>query len=616
MNRIFPLLKNSILILTFVLFAYNLSPAQDDDGETVVRSTTNSVVVSRSEDEKEDKSGSTVRGRVFYENSQIPVRRGWVGLQKIRDLVEKKVEKGEGNTIVARESGGDNYVLTGDNGEFVMKSVKPGIYQPTFKVAGILNRSFLNGETQLYQSITVDGIGEVNVQIPAKRGGSVSGRVEHFDNSPVVGAKIRLVSKNWNERIYSMNNEIFSTITDDRGFYHLAGLPDGDYFVSVVEPSVHTETGGAVSEYNISSRSSGSILTTFYPGVSKTENATAISLAAGQEQNDINILIPDRRLFRISGAVIVKNNPTPLKNLKITFEQVGSERSYDYYAEQSKQMKPDEQGNWAFVDLPKGKYLIRAQGDSDQYRPNPAANAKLPKLGTVSKEIEIDNENIQNVVLELSGESVISGTVSVEGGKNLPSNIYLSAFDVANRNEASAALNDYSGGDKPQTDKTTKPFRLGTLSAGKYILSATAFDKGFYVKSIRSGSIDLMSAPLEIGAGAEIGGIEIVLATDVGTLTGKINNFTAADRVFVILLPVNRSGMSMLTNSAQGVVGKDGEFKVTGAPGEYYAGSVSENTRPNLDNLTEWLTKLVADAPKITLKPNETVTTTLNSPKK
>lgn len=622
MNKIFHSQARLFFILTVLFSTFTFVRAQTDEPPPPPPPKGYTVGSDYYKKSDEDEKGATVRGRVFYQDTNNPVRRGWVGLTKIRELIEK-VENSEGREGIAvkvANYGGEKYTLTNDNGEFTIRNVKPGIYQPVFKVAGILNPNSVNSETPLYSSITVDGFGEIDVQVAAKRGGSVSGRVQYFDGAPVIGAKVQIVSKKDSERLVRYgSDDNTSDTTDDRGFYHFAGLPDGEYFVRVTEPSIHNEAGNSVQSYNISSYGSSSMLTTFYPGAAKTDDATAINVVAGQEQSEINISIPDRRLFKISGTVVAKNNQTPVKNLQISFQKVG-EQSYSYYYDQSKQAKTDEQGKWSFGDLPKGKYLIKVS-NNEQYVYAPDGKPKIEnqtKYATINKEIEIDNENVTDVILEMITESAISGTVIVEGGKEFPPFVFLRAFDEKNKAEASSSINNYGERDKTPTNKTAKTFRISSLSAGNYTFLVNT-NENFYVKSARSGNVDLMNSPIEIGEGVEIKDVQVVLSTDVGSLKGKISNFTATERAFVFLLPVNKSGMNMLFGAGRGNVGKTGEFEAKAAPGEYYAVAVGESSRPkseNLDDVLEWLKKLTADAPKVTIKAGETANATLDLPKK
>lgn len=604
-----------LLIGVFICAAFIFTSAQSAPPPPPI-SVAASADYQRNED---DGKGSIVRGRAFYQDSNAPVRRGWIGLRKIRELVEKTENQTGGNraVVVANDYSAAAYVLTNDEGEYIIKSVKAGIYQPIFKVQGILNPSFADRENMLFPQISVDGISEVSADVPARRGGAISGRISYADGEPVIGARVQITRKKEgeNETVFrdygSEDNTTY--ITDDRGIYRMSGLTAGEYYVRVVEPSVNNGSNASVLSYNTSTFTSNSLLTTFYPNASEIKEAQAISVSLGQEQSDISITISNRRLLKVSGLVVAKNNKLPLKNLQVTFQKItdGYEETPVYY-DQSRQTKTDEQGKWAFVDLPKGKYRIRAA--SPQSYGDSAKTVRQPKFAPAVKEIEIDGENLIDVILEMSTESSISGSVTVEGDKEFPGYFRIVAFNEKDRAESSDSINNYRDRNKQQPNKKTETFRIGELSAGKFTLAVNASDE-FYVKSIRLNGMDLSNAPIELGDGAEVGSVQIILSANTGTLKGKITDFVPKEPTFVVLLPVNRSGLNVLTNSTQTTPDKNGEFSVQAAPGEYYVVIGTRSNAPKPGKITEWLADLVTDAPKVTVRENETATITLNAPK-
>ena len=347
----------------------------------------------------DEKTGSIIRGRAFYEDTGKPVRRGWIGFIKIRELIEKKAADQTGETLVINGDRSDNaerYVLTNDQGEFVIRGFKAGIYIPTLKVKGVLNPDVSDRQNPLFQQIPVDGVNEVQVTVGVKRGGAISGRILYPDGEPVIGAKVQIFKKR--ERMtdsspsYTGSDSLTVAVTDDRGFYRFAGLPAEEYFVRVVEPSVHSESEKSVLSYEMAQFDSGSELKTFYPSVSTIKEAKSIAVVLGQEQGDVDIHIPDRRLFRISGTAVAKNSKNPLKGLKVRFEKVvEGQIVYNIY-DRSKQTGTNEEGVWAFKDLPKGKYRITVSMDDSYTDYYPSSETQSPKKESAPKYAPLSKE--------------------------------------------------------------------------------------------------------------------------------------------------------------------------------------------------------------------------------
>jgi hypothetical protein len=297
--------------------------------------------------------------------------------------------------------------------------------------------------------------------------------------------------------------------------------------------------------------------------------------------------------------------------------------SYD----RSKQTGTDEQGAWAFKDLPKGKYRVSVSiedSSRDYYSSSsPEAQQKnnsQPKYAPLSKEIEIEDKDLQDLVFELAPEATISGTIVVEGEKPFPNYVYVAVFDQQKKLNSSTFISSYSDGKNAQNKgNAPKAFRINKLSEGNFIFNA-ASEQGYYIKSIKMGNADLMKSPLELKDGEDINGVQIILATDVGILKGKVRNYKPDSRAFILAVPVSAVafGINGMQRAASGIVKPNGEFEVKAAPGEYFVIVGTDKNRPDPEkqSIEEWLKDLIGNAPKVTLKAGETETISLDYPDK
>ena len=178
---------------------------------------------------------STIRGRVFYEDTGRAVKRTSIML----------MGKGGG-----RELSG----LTDNNGVFEIKDVVAGTYYAFVNAPGVVSplayadiskqKEGMDEAVEGFPPIIVNGISDLDVQIPARRGGAISGRIMYADGDAAVGVKVEILRKVKEKFITVIPN--FSSIismmmggggggfqTDDRGVYRFAGLPNGEYIVKV-----------------------------------------------------------------------------------------------------------------------------------------------------------------------------------------------------------------------------------------------------------------------------------------------------------------------------------------------------------------------------------------------
>ena len=604
----------TLLALVFFL-GHSLAPAQEGSGTGIgTKSTLNGFYLP-----EDDTKGSVVRGRVFYQNTGKPLRRGWIGFQKIRELVEPKSKDETGKIMtVNRSYGNEKFVLTNDAGEFIMKGVEAGIYQPVVRVQGILNPGYEDRENPDFQQITIDGVSEIQTNIDVQRGGAISGRVSYADGDPVIGARMQILIKKDGRFSPFWGGGLGSSVTDDRGFYRFSALPANEYFIFVTEPSVQNDSGSSTAVYNIDVSNRDSELKTFYPNVGKIADAQPISIFPGQEQTEMDLTIPDRRLFKISGLVVAKNNNVPLKNMRVSFYKI-SENVGVSFGSSSAQTQTDAQGNWTLIDLPAGKYRVTAAPDNANvnYGNQQKAADNQPKYAPNDKEIEIVNDNLTNVLFELSIQATISGTITVENDKPLPSFIFFRAYDVEKKMNSSAYVNNRNDKNN-QIQKTPNEFRIEGLSAGNFYLAASVSGgEKYFVKSITLNGKNIQSAPLEIQDGDNVKGVKVILSTSVGIVSGKVNGYKSGTRSSVVLLPsVKSATLALRSVGGEGIIKPDGNFEANVAPGVYFAIVVTAANSPKSEaDLDNWFDTITKNAPKVTVKAGETVNINLDYPK-
>ncbi|MDH3531198.1 MAG: carboxypeptidase-like regulatory domain-containing protein, partial [Acidobacteriota bacterium] len=262
--------------------------------------------------------GATVRGRLVYEDTGAPIRYAMIGFSAV------------GSRGYASET-----VQTDENGNFVFENLAPGEYYPVVRNRGILNPEAFVDPTlsvaqrteklnRFFQKIAVEGTGEFEVFLRAKRGASISGVVRYFDGEAAVGVTVEalpVIDGFPLNRVFSGSQGPNSEKTDDRGFYRFAGLPEGQYVVRVTEPVTHRNEKVRYSGF-LSNPFSENPFQTYYPAGSSNRNADRIDAFYGQTAEGVNITLPERNLYDVSGIVIRADTRQPLKNFEVTFTPV------------------------------------------------------------------------------------------------------------------------------------------------------------------------------------------------------------------------------------------------------------------------------------------------------
>lgn len=608
-------LQRLLMLFIIISAACVFSFAQNEEVVTETIAVATSTLSRDSEEDDTKITGATVRGRVVYEDTGRPVRYALV------TLVGDKSDLYSNYSL--------KYVKTDENGEFVIKNVKAGTYLPYIKSEGILNRDSYNfsfrsmpkdkNPSDLYEKLTVSGLAEFQINIAAKRGAAIGGRITYADGEAAVGVIVEVLKKTGetfsnSSSTYNSESSLGKMKTDDRGVYRISGLPEGIYLVRVIEPISHN-VNKADYAYNYRDNQ-GSILKTYFPTGDDSTKAKEIELLAGQEESSIDIAIPERQLFGIAGKIVQKANGQPIEKMNVSFYKIiDTEQKAIDFAYQGISVYSNKLGEWRLKGLPKGKYriLVSQGGYSYTSESQREVQEKQKQFPTVSKDIEITDKNIDDLVFEMPSEASINGTVVVEGGKTMPPDVRLYAI---NAETGETTFSDYNYSTKKQEENPQqakeKAFRIGRMKEGKYRLVFS--DRSYYVKSVSGGGTDSGGQVVEVKEGEELKGIQVVLASDFGTVKGKVDNFEAKE-AFVIMVKTGLSLEQAPSSTFSGGIKPNGEYEIKASPGEYSIFIFTPVMRPKPGaNPKEFMQNMLKNAEKITVKANETTNFNLKMP--
>jgi hypothetical protein len=113
-----------------------------------------------------------------------------------------------------------------------------------------------------------------------------------------------------------------SAVTDDGGVYRIAGLPPGNYRVSVrvVENFFGTSLGGPQKVTVVPQRTGLADLTVFVPEGLTLSDAKQVKLADGDELTAVDITVPTRLLHSVAGTVTRGGEPVAAISLSLETE--------------------------------------------------------------------------------------------------------------------------------------------------------------------------------------------------------------------------------------------------------------------------------------------------------
>lgn len=565
---------------------------------------------------------SSVSGRVIYEGTGEPVRGVRVRITSVNGLgpMGANVTNERGEFRFDNLAAGEYHVVATAKDAAMVSAATFGVPLPTgdpqrddaaFEAARREN-DFNGGSLE----VSVDGTHQATVEVvlprPSRSGG-ISGRVLYEDGKPAANAQVTFLNrKEMGGRMIGPTK--LSALTDERGFYQVSGVPQGEYTVSArLQEKVYIDKQGRTY--------GGLVILTYYPSATSARAASPVNVATDQLTSDINITLVKRSTHAITGTLKARASGRPLARVHVRLRNrddldlpfsVGSDDRFIW---------TDEQGRFKFDNVLDGDYLITVGGlvspppppprgismNPDETRGNEPPRLRDSSLiferfprpsmqGLIEKqqEVTVSGADVANLAIEVSEGGRVSGRVVFEGEGQPPPRIMIASESVAGerRPGSLARLNP---------DST---FTMSGVPEGPLSLDVLVSPPGrFYVKSITANGVDMMREPLMIGDGIEIRDVRIVLSSDVAMLRGRV---LSADGTYlsgatVLLTPADQNRQRLSRGRLVGVTDSNGRFMIGGAPGEYRA--LIWRGRPPSDE--EAFRKLAERAPTVSLRAGE-----------
>jgi Carboxypeptidase regulatory-like domain len=309
-----------------------------------------------------------------------------------------------------------------------------------------------------------------------RRGGAISGRVIDARGEPYVRANVNLIQVRPGSDLPTLK----SAVTDDLGEYRLWGIAeDTDYVVEL-----------AVMQRDM--------LAVFYPGTDKIDLAERITVRAGSEKTGIDFMTDNaRRLPSIEGramTLISQNNSLIIAaggRVVLRPEDVGrpltggkgvvrgrvtlpsgapvpaatvSLASLESLLRPSRSVVTDNDGRFAFDEVPSGEYLVGAAkagyvSSADDLDPKSGVQTRLA-----------DGEVRTNLELNLTGPAVITGRVLDEFGEPYDGalvSVWRTRYEAGRRQLVGVTQSVNTTDDRGR-------YRVFNVPPGRYLVAASA----------------------------------------------------------------------------------------------------------------------------------------------
>jgi hypothetical protein len=362
-----------------------------------------------------------------------------------------------------------------------------------------------------------------------------------------------------------------SVPSDDTGAYRVYGLPPGQYYVSVTDPSAarlvvslndfsasadlitsvvstarvdlgaqYEATLAQVRDTVAARPASTSYAPTYYPGTANMAEAQRLTLALGEEQSGINLAIVPVRAARISGRV-TGSSGSPLQ---ATINLVG-QMGQNFSVSGGRGSAGD--GAFTIANVPPGNYTLNVLG--------PSIGAAPPEVASLP--MVVNGADIPDVNVTTGAGASVRGTVVTDNGLKLPAaQVRVTAVPSRGGNAAWTPRAEMSA---------SGTFELEGL-LGVYTLRFESLPAGWTIKSITANGVDISDAAVEFRAGDRVS-MRVELTDRVTQVTGSVRSdrpLTGATVVIFADEPAKWTSNSRFVKTAR--LTDAGQFTVNGLP--------------------------------------------------
>ena len=328
-------------------------------------------------------AGAVVTGRVVCADTQRAARFAQVLLVP----TSTEANEGEGGRGFGRYSG-----RTDLDGNYSIAGVPAGDYYVTGQLTGYVNRMIdvqAAANSPQNNSAALTGVPVVHVsaggasaQLSLQRGSVIAGRIQWDDGSPAAGVQVSAQPAADSTTSAKANGQGrpgggffgFGTQTDDCGFFRLTGLASGSYVVraNVLAPTPQRgEDRSFARNLNIY---------VYAPDKMRRADAVTITLAAGEEHDDVAVTLGLTMLPTVSGTVSATGAAVRSGSVNLTDQT-------DATLNRTGVINAD--GSFVVPYLPAGNYALRVNasahlqgpgGRGGPSAPTPADTVRFPPL--------------------------------------------------------------------------------------------------------------------------------------------------------------------------------------------------------------------------------------------
>jgi hypothetical protein len=345
--------------------------------------------------------------------------------------------------------------------------------------------------------------------------------------------------------------------------------------------------------------------TTFAPASVTLEDATVISVSAGEERGaDITLApVPARR---ISGRLVSASESVQGVRLRLV---AGTPAHVPDTLFDTAVTEAGEDGSFTFLGVPAGAYTIHARITPPV--PAPAAGgppgAPGPPVGTAfwaSVPVQVAGEDVAGVTVPLAEGRRVTGRLVFDGTRAKPAPAdferMMLTFSAGRFNEP------FAGMARPDT---TGAFTSDPLLPDQYVVQVGGpVPAGWTLQDAIAGGRDVSDLALAVGSG-DVPEVVVTFTDTPNGLSGNVRNASGAIDTTAVVLVFPTERERWVERGARSMralrVGPDGAYNTSSLPkGNYFVAAIDDGRAARWPQ-PEWLDSVAGIATIVTINPRE-----------
>jgi hypothetical protein len=387
---------------------------------------------------------------------------------------------------------------TDSSDEYRIEKVWNGTYRISVTVDGFLPNpppaDWQQDPPRLLTVFASHPLHDVNVSLA--RESAIRGAVQDTAGKLVgAGVSVTLVLPN------QPNQPATSARTDAQGRFALEHLPSGSYLLCVNGPNGFGAPVPYANQIKPGADIIGLYQETWYGGAPSAQGARQITLAPGEERNDISINVRPESLHNVT-VHVSGPGASPAEHYRVTLFRGGSGLGPEAAAG----------GTYRFHNVPCGPYSIDTYAWSGPENAPPSGpsqpGAPAVYLGRMREQFEVSDADV-TLDLHVPSYATVQGIIHVSSAKTIPWNLRTSLIPLDPRILFPQDLwlrGQVTFDDAGNFSETVTP--------GKYFVGGVAVPHGAVLEGASCNGVKVSeTAPLIVGDGQQIKGCEVTLTS-------------------------------------------------------------------------------------------------------